>query len=583
MRQSLIYSNDRTSILKRLLTLLKPYKKQIGLILACIVLSSTISVIMPLLGKSIMDDGLLPKNFHIVLKLSAALFLLVLLDQAIGLLETKYYAYVNSMMPYNLSKASFKHLLNLKLQYFKNIGFAEIMSNLSTDVANVARITDRSMFFLVSEVFRMIGGLIGLIIIDWRLSLLVVAIIPIRFIFIIGLAKRKRKLFEDYIGYQEAFASWYGDSIAGIKEIKLWGIGRIKIGNYIKKQRNIIKTNINISFNDKLNDISERLVFEFVTNVLYIIGAYFIINGSFTLGGLFAFINYSMHVTSPISSILNIVYNFSGILPSAKRLFGFFDTECEEDSKNQNNLPIAEGFKGNITFQDISFSYTTGEQVLKSLSFELKHGEKAAILGTNGSGKSTVINLLLRFYKPESGKILFNGIDIQDMNLKEYRSYISVVSQELYLFNTTVRENISLFSRMTDDEIHKAAIESGAHEFISSMPDGYYSVTGNNGANISGGQRQKIAVARALARKSGLLIMDEATSNYDMESEMLLHDMIKNKLEERTVILITHKPEILKHLDKIILIDNGSIVDIGTHEDLYHRNKLYKDMFNKAA
>lgn len=238
--------------------------------------------------------------------------------------------------------------------------------------------------------------------------------------------------------------------------------------------------------------------------------------------------------------------------------------------------------RGNIRFEDVEFSYNNGEPVLKKINLEIKAGEKVALIGANGSGKTTIINLLLRFYTP-GGRILLDGMDINELNLRDYRRLISVVSQDLYLFNTTIKENITLFAPMPEFKVYRAAKESRAHDFIKEMPKQYESEIGRNGAGLSGGERQKIAMARAFARDSKILALDEATSNYDVESENRVHELLKTGFEDRTVIMITHRPEVLKQVDRIIVLEKGSIADIGTHEELSGRNSLYQEMLSRSA
>lgn len=561
---------------------MKPYTKKIAVVMICIFVTSGISMLLPQFSKQIMDNGLIAQNFSIVAKFSLFTFLLVLFDQGIGLLEIKYYTYINSIFQYSLLKRAFKHILKLKLQYFNNTNFAEIMSNVNTDVGNISRVCDKGTFIVVSQIFRIIGGIIGLVVIDWKLTILVICICPVRYITVKYFAKKRTQMIEKFIEYNRDFNAWYGDTISGVKEIKLWGIERVKTSQFNKKQRNIIKTNIKLSFLDKFNEYSENVFFQIITNSLYILGAYMVFNKSLSIGGLFAFLTYTTYVTGPISSIINIGYNFSNIIPSAKRYFKFLDLETEVDNSTSkfvrvNNIQV----KGRIRFVEVSFSYESSGWGLKNIDFDIEPGEKVAVIGSNGSGKSTLINLLLRFYRPNCGKILIDDIDINDIKLRDYRKLLSVVSQDIYLFNTTIEENITIASKMDKHRIYEASKESGAHDFIEELPMKYKSQVGRNGAKLSGGQRQKIAVARAFARDTKILVFDEAMSNYDMESEYFVNDLLGKNSESKTIIVISHKPDILKLVNKIIMLDCGEIVDIGTHEELLIKNEAYRNIIYK--
>ncbi|GAB6086886.1 ABC transporter ATP-binding protein [Alkaliphilus crotonatoxidans] len=568
-------------IIKWLLSLFKPYSRKLIIVIVCVMASAGINILLPLVSRELMDNGLLKSDIVAVIRLAALTISLVVIDQGIGLLETKYRAYISSMLPYNLRNQAFKHLLKLKISYFNQKNFAETLNTIEADVANISKISDRSMFFVVTSIFKMLGGVIGLTIIDWRLTLLILLIIPFRFFIVKYLSKKRRALYIQYMQSNREYSAWFGDTVGGIKEIKLWGIDGIKIGEFVKKQRNIVKLNIKMAFMDKMNELSEMLIHQIIINTLTVMGALLAFNYDLTIGGVFAFITFSVYVTQPISAILNVAYSFSSILPSAKRHLAFLTIEQEASQAEYKEIGAEIG--GNIKFENVSFAYDQGETVLKDISFEIKGGEKVAIIGANGSGKTTIINLLLRFYQPLEGRILLDGLDIKEINLKDYRKMIGVVNQEVYLFNTSIKKNIALFSSLDASKIERAARESGAEGFIDLLPHGYESITGRNGAQLSGGERQKIAVARALARNSKILIFDEATSNYDLESENYLNNILATGIKNKTMILITHKTEVLKHVDRILLIEAGTVIEVGSYDALKKNYKKYMESLNQIT
>ncbi len=570
--EKVIFFKGEYKVLKRVLLLIKPYKKKIIAIFLCIIISSGINILVPFISKEIIDKGLVSQDFRVIIKFSLGVFLLVIVDQGIGLFQTKYYAYLNSMFRYTLSKNAFKHVLKLKMQYFNNVNFAEIMNNLNIDIANIASILDRGTFLIINQVFKFIGGLIGLMIISWKLTVIVICMVPIRYFLVKYLAQKRMSLFQQYIDCNREFSAWYGDTISGVKEIKLWGADRLKLGQFINKNRKIMKLNIKIIFMDKLNEFSETILFQFITSSIYIIGALLLFHHDFTIGSLFAFITYSVYVTMPISAILNIGYSFSSVIPSTNRFCEFLDMETEFEKSNEKMLKIVKDEEFNIKFENVNFSYKKGQKLLSNVNFEIRQGEKVALIGSNGSGKSTCINLILRLFKPTSGKILLNGKDINLFKLRDYRELISVVNQDLYLFNSTIEDNIMLSSKNNECLIYKAAKESGASEFIDKIPKKYKSKVGRNGSKLSSGQRQKIAVARAFARDSIVFIFDEATANFDKESEKYLSDLININYKDKTIIVICHNQRLLKKVDKIIVLENGEILEVGSYEELYAKN-----------
>lgn len=578
----MVISKDDKFILKKIILLMKPYSKKIILVLLVIIISSAASLILPVLTKRLVDDGLIMKNINEVIKLSFFGLVLIVIQKGIELVETKYSVLIHSLFLYDLSKRALKQLMGLRSQYFVSTNFSETINNIDVDINNIAKVMDKNSFFIFTSIFKIVGGLVGLMIIDWRLSIFVIVSIPVRIILVNYIYNKRRKIYGDYLEINRNYSSWYGETILGILEIKLFGLQRLKIGQFIKNQRYLIKNNIGIQTLDKLYEISEDMLFSVITYFIYIFGTILMINDDLSIGSIFAFITYCTFVTAHISVFFGITYSFSSILPSAKRFFGFLDMESETSAEIEKAKEKVETLKSGIVFENVSFSYDGSQQILKNISFEINKGEKVAILGPNGSGKTTILNLLLRLYEPVKGRILLDGTDIQTLRLLNYRRLISSVGQDLYIFNESIADNISLFLRTDNEKIKHAALLSGVSDFIERLPEGYESVVGRNGAMLSAGQRQKLAVARALCVKSEILVFDEATSNYDSGSEMKLCTRLNCDLKEKTIVIVSHKPALLKSVDRIILIDKGEIVGSGSHSELYIHNQFYTDLFDRC-
>jgi ATP-binding cassette, subfamily B, bacterial len=570
---------DDKAVIKRILCLFRPYIKEIVFILVCMLLSAGIDMLIPKISQQLMDKGLLAQNYKLLVIFALAGLTLLSADQGLGFLEEKKRIYLNSILTFALSKNAFQHTLKMKMQFLNSTNATEIMNTVGTDVSNIGRVCDSSTFYIFASIFKMVGGFIGLLLLDWRLTLMVTVIVPFRYILVKYFAKKRKQSFEKYIKLNQRLSAFYGDTIAGIKEVKLWGLDRIKTGEFIKIQRDLINHNIKMGLTDKANEFSETILFQVIVDLIYIVGARLVFQNSLTVGELFAFITYSTFVTGPISAILNIGYNFVNIIPSAKRYFNFMDKQGEPcgESKPAAGFEIKK-VSAAIAYENVTFSYSDEKQVLDKVSFEIDEGEKVAIVGANGSGKSTIINLLLRLYQPTSGRILLNGIDVNNIDLRKYRSLISVVSQDIYLFHASIKENIALNTEIDELHIYKAVKDCGISEFIEKLPDRYDTVIGGNGTGVSGGERQKIAMARAIIRDSKILVFDEATANYDVESEAVVNKFIGKELQGKTVIIISHKPDILKYVDKIIMLENGSIAAAGKHDELYASSGIYRKM-----
>lgn len=306
-----------------------------------------------------------------------------------------------------------------------------------------------------------------------------------------------------------------------------------------------------------------------------------IVKDAFTIGGLFAFATYSSNVITPISSLINIKYDMIKILLSAKRLFDFIDMECEKTHKDSIRIKKDE-MKGKIVFKNVSFSYKKDNEVLKNVSFEINPGEKVGIVGLNGSGKTSIFNILLRLYDLDNGSVYIDSADIRNINLNDLRKAIAVVNQDLYIFNASVNENISMFNNYSQERINKAINLSFANELIDNLSEGFNTKLGNKGSNLSGGERQRIALARALAKGCKLILLDEATSSFDMKHERKIIDNLLDIFHSHTIMFITHRPYVLQKLDKIIILDEGNVVDIGKHYELIRRCSLYADILKEV-
>lgn len=559
----MIISDKTKQTLKKILHLLKPYTKKIILIILCTLSITLIRMIVPLLGKQLIDSGFMAMNFTMIVIYSLAGFLLVIAEQGFNFIAAKFRIHINAKLSFTLARSALKKIFKLKLHFFNNTKIGEIINNINNDVQYTSSIADERIFTLVTSLFSIAGGLAGLAIINWKLTVLAICLVPLQFLVVKYISKKKRKYFELNMEKFKSFWGWYSDVIGGVKEIKLWSIRTIIMGHFVKKQRELINSNIKIAYLDAANQTFDNILSSAIITIIYLVGATMIFRSGLTFGGLIAFISYINFITYPFYSIMGMGgYLFSIIIPSAERLFSFFDMEEESSITGQKRIRLEAGsVNGNISFENVSFSYEN-DKILDNISLEIKKGEKIALTGANGSGKTTIINLILRFINPDSGRILLDGTDIADISLKDYRGCISVICQSIYLFDASIKDNIALFRKLDENSVFNAARQSAADEFINRMPGKYDSMIGSNGSQISGGEKQKIGVARAFVKKSPILIMDEATSNFDAESDMLVNRILESEFIDVTAVIITHRPEILKRVDRVFALGNGSLVEV---------------------
>lgn len=557
--------------IKKLLKLLKRYRKTIAIIICCLLISTGLNLCIPLISKQIMDDGFIGGNKKLLIDSAFLLLVIYGINSMIDIMKEKKRVDISANIQYFLSKQSFSHLMRMKISYFHQTNYAELLNNINMDISKMVSIADDSVFFIITQVFHMMGGIVGLFLIDARMTILVLLFIPVKYIVMKYFAKKQKLVMEDFIKYHQEYAKWFGETVGGITEVKLFHLFQHKLKEFSNHQENVIKKQKKMNMLGQWNLITDSIMIQFLSTILYIVGANLVFDFQLSVGSVFAFVTYSSYVTGPISAILNIGYLLSGIVPSTKRYYEFMDFQEEED-----NGKITETVFKELDLRHVNFSYGSDKAVLSDVNITFAQGSKTALIGRNGSGKTTIIHLLTRLYEPSAGQILLNGTDISKLSLQNYRDMVSVVSQQIYLFNDTIRNNIRLYEPISDDAIKAVCLDSGLKEFINEVSLDY--IVGQNGASLSGGQKQKIALARALVHDKPIIIFDEATSNADIYSEHQIHGLMHTRLKEKTVIVITHKQEILSEVDQIILLKDGGIIETGNYNHLLNKSDEFRDM-----
>ena len=502
------------------------------------------------------------------------------INSLVDLIKEKKRVDISAKIQYFLSEQSFTHLMKLWVNYFNNTNYAETLNNINTDINQMTSVADSSVFFVITQAFSMTGGIIGLFIIDFRMTILVLLFIPFKCAVMKYFAKKQKRIMDEFIKKNQKYAKWFGDTVGGVREVKLFNILDRKHEEFDQNQKDIIEKQKQMNMLGQWNTITDSLMVQFLSTLLYILGANLVFDLQLSVGSVFAFITYSSYVTGPISAILNIGYLLSGIIPSTKRYYAFMDLEEETDNGETADLCPDDLKLEQVSFAYEKLAYEKEKYVLKDVDILFAKGSKTAIIGRNGSGKTTIINLLTRMYEPISGKILLGAEKISELSLSAYRNIISVVSQQIYLFNDTIRNNICLYKQVDEARIEAACKDSGLEDFIKEVSLDY--VVGQNGAMLSGGQKQKIALARALIHDKPIIIFDEATSNTDAYSEQQINKLLNTKLKEKTVIVITHKKEILNKVDQIVVLKKGVVVDIGAYDELIGKSDELNIMMENA-
>lgn len=561
--------DNNHKLIKNIYLLLKNYKSQIIISLLCTIVVTVISILMPNLSQHLMDNGIIERNMHNTVTYIVIIISLTLIEQAISASQSLIHTHIQNNLYRDLSISAFSHTIKMKMQYLKNNNFSQIISSISYDVQNIAQVADRDFLVLVIQIFKVIGGVIGLTLIHWKLAIIILMMIPLKFTIVNYLTKLKKKVFEHLLEQNQKFSFWYGDTLNGINEVKLWGLYRKKEKEFLSYINKRIKLESERAMLDEVNQFSGLTLENIVFNFLYIVGLYFIMGDQLTIGGLFAFIMYSSLVIEPVTLLINIKYQLANIIPSLQNYIDFLNIE-EEQCDISNEIITKFSTPKHIHFENVSLAYEE-EPILRNLTLDFYKGEKIAFIGSNGSGKTSLINLLLRFYEPTSGTIYMDGVNIQQLDLLQYRQHFSVMLQHVFLFNSSLRDNLIMGSdsdHFDHTTTNNKVIISDLLQFANRFPDQLDTIVGNNGTKLSGGERQKLGLARVMLKPGKILILDEATASYDAESEQLFNQFIAKCTNYDYVFVITHRPEILKAMDKIVVIEKGDVIQVGKYEEI---------------
>jgi len=486
---------------------------------------------------------------------------------------------ISQKVTYDFRKEIQGKISKLPIRYFDKQTYGEVLSRITNDVDTVSQSLNQSMTQIITSMTTLLGILVMMLTISWLLTLVAIIVLPISFVFIAFIVKKSQKLFKRQ---QDSLAEINGhieEMYAGHNIVKVFnGEGRAL------KKFNII--------NDSLYDSAWKsqflsgLLFPIINilgNVGYVgiavLGGWLTIRGTINIGDIQAFIQYMQQFTQPIAQTANITNVLQSTAAAAERIFEFLGEE--EEKENAKNPIVLSSIKGNVEFKDVKFGYNPKKVIIKNFSANIKAGQKIAIVGPTGAGKTTIVNLLMRFYDVDSGAIKIEGIDIRDMRREDLRRMFGMVLQDTWLFKGTIKENISYGStNAKDSDIINAAKAAHADHFIHALPDGYDMVINEEADNISQGEKQLITIARAMLENPPMLILDEATSSVDTRTEILIQTAMEKLMEGRTTFVIAHRLSTIKKSDLILVMDKGNIVEKGNHEELLKKDGFYASLYN---
>ena len=474
-----------------------------------------------------------------------------------------------------------EHIANLQMPSINDNRTGDMLSRMFNDMREIQWFVSGTFIYLLTASITFFTAITYMFILNWKLTLLSSIMMPF---FTILVAKVSKKVESQSRQQQESLGNESNvlqDVFMGLSELKAFGLKKIMYDKYSKEvDITTVKTNKMYKTELKIQPIGSLCgSLPFVVTMFY--GGYLIINHGITFGGLLAYISLSNNVTDPISRMPSVITAVRCAVASIKRVFEIWDIPVEKEGGSEFSADDR-GSAPVIAFEDVNFSYNDETELFKGLSFEIAKGEKVALVGSSGCGKSTVLNLITGFYRPVSGKINIYGHEISGWKVEDLRNVLSEVLQDNYLFPDTILKNISYGKENASmEEIDMAARSAYIYDFIQGLPDKYNTLVGERGVRLSGGQRQRVAIARALLKNAPVLLLDEATSALDMESEKEVQIALERLMAGRTTLIIAHRLSTVKNADRILVMDNGRVVEAGSHEELILKDSLYSQLYNK--
>ncbi len=584
-------------LLERVFSYLKPYWKQLVLVLGCIVVSSVCSLYPSILTGNIIDvlggkdmGGWLGAGISALVRLILISLGLTFASSLIGVGESYLNSWIALHISYDMRNQMYRHLQKMSQRFFTSANQGDIITRMTSDISGVESVITGTFTSILSNTITLVVAVIAMFQKNWILALVGIAVVPLFTLPTRMAGKRRWKLAGEAQACNDEINGILNEtlSVSGQLLVKLFSREKYEYERYEDANGRMIRLSIREQMAGRWFFMLLRTLTTIGPMLLYLVGGILIMkyDSSLSVGDITVLVALLGRMYGPVNSLLNIQVDWIRSMAMFTRIFAYYDMKPEiDDRPDATELTNA---KGEIVFDHVSFSYDGERMILKDISFTLHSGDCVAIVGPSGSGKSTIVNLIPRLWDPTEGQVTFDGTDVRDLTLHSLRGEVGVVTQETYLFNGTIRQNLRYAKEdATEAEMIEACRKANIYDFIQSQPDGLDTMVGNRGLKLSGGEKQRISIARALLKDPALLIFDEATSALDSISEAAIQAAINPLIEERTSILIAHRLSTILAADEILVVRDGQIVERGTHKELVHAGgtyqELYETQFSKAV
>ena len=573
---------------KKLVKFMKPYYKKILIVVLFAIGSTVFAIVGPkILGNATTElfNGVMKKlsgtggiNFTKIRNIIVFLLILYIISAIFAVIQGWIMNKVSQKTGYELRKRLIEKMKKLPMKYFDDKSTGEVLSIITNDVDNLTQGLNQVSTQVISSVITVVGILIMMFSINFVMTIVSLLVLPFSLVMMASISKKSQKHFknqQDYLAKVNGnIEEMYGEQSI----VKVFNAEDKMIKNFEENNNVLYESAWKSQF---LTGLMHPIMI-FVSNIGYaviaLLGGYYTIKGRLSVGSIQSFISYNKQFTHPLGQVAQIANMLQSMIASSERVFNFLESE-EEIDDGKKKLP--ESIKGEIAFNHVKFGYDENKTIIKDFSIDVKPGQKIAIVGPTGAGKTTIVKLLMRFYETNAGKITVDGIDIKDLKRNDLRSMFGMVLQDTWLFNGTIKDNLKYGNLdATDEEVIKAAKEAYVHHFIETQSDGYDMVINEETTNISGGQKQLLTIARAILADPKILILDEATSSVDTRIEILIQKAMDKLMKGRTSFIIAHRLSTIKNADVILVVNNGEIVEQGNHEDLLKKNGFYANLYN---
>ncbi|MGN1400164.1 MAG: ABC transporter ATP-binding protein [Bacillus sp. (in: firmicutes)] len=584
-------AKDFKGTLKRLITYLTPYRIRLAIVLIAAILGTIFMIVGPkILGKATTKifEGVMAKyrgipgagiDFDYIFKIIGLLIILYVISAVFTFIQQYVMASVAQGTVFNLRKEAEDKIARLPLKYFDGTSTGEILSRVANDADNISTTLQQSLTQIITAVITLIGVTIMMLTISPTMTAVLLLTLPVSAFIIFKITGRSQVYFG---GQQKSLGILSGhveEIYTGHEVIKAFGHEQKATEEFGEINEKLYQSSWRAQF---ISGIIMPLM-NFVNNIAYVLicvlGGIMVANGRINVGDIQAFIQYARQFSQPISQTANIANIIQSTIASAERIFELLDEEEQVPETPDNK--IIEQPKGYVEFEHVSFGYRQNQLLIEDMNIDVKAGQKVAIVGPTGAGKTTLINLLMRFYEVNKGRILIDGIDITEMKRADLRKLFGMVLQDTWLFNGTIMDNIA-YGRAdaTEKEVKEAATAAHADYFIRTLPEGYQTVLNEEGTNISQGQKQLLTIARAILANPSILILDEATSSVDTRTEIYIQKAMDRLMSNRTSFVIAHRLSTIKDADLILVMNKGTVIEQGTHEELVEKGGFYAELYN---